>query len=363
VPVAAKKSTFPLALILGLLLILLLLLGGGTAFALTSGFGLLPKPSPTATVTVAKPTAEATIQPTSTSTAVPPSPTAAPTGSSTPDAVGTQLKSIQETQSAIQASVATATPTNTPNLTATAAACTYDYKLSGQQPDDGKSVVVAIKTTKVLTLTNTGVCAFQPGTVLSETTINTGFTPISFTVPTAAPQATAVVSFDWPGRKSPGTLSRSFLMLDPQLTPIGQPLTFTLKYILGATPIPPATATNPPPAATNTPAVTGLVHVFLGHVSNCRYVGDSGGDYECTAVVTYEGGGGGPFTVSVDNVNSQHINPGQTITIEIRERRCHIWIHTINLFDDASGTGISESRTFDPAANASLFPGGSCTVP
>ena len=62
-----------------------------------------------------------------------------------------------------------------------------------------------------------------------------------------APQATGDVLFTVPGRKSVGTVSHAFVMLNPQHTPIGQPITFTLKYILGATPIPPATATQPPP--------------------------------------------------------------------------------------------------------------------
>ena len=360
--VVAKKSGFPIALLIGLILILLLLIGGGVAFALTSGFGLLAKPIPTATATtVASPTA--TAQPSSTSTTVLPSPTPLPTGSSTPDSIATQFKSIQETQSAIQASVATATPTNTPNLTATAAACTYDYSLSGQQPEDGKTVVVNLKTTKVLTITNTGVCAFQPGTVLSETALNAGFSPISVTVPTAAPQATAVVSFDWPGRKSPGTLSRSFVMLDPKLTPIGQPITFTLKYILGATPIPAATATNPPPAATDTPpAAAGLTDVGPAAIVACKYQGQNNMDYNCTIRLTYAGGSG-RMTLSLDGQQVTAFQAGEAAFFNVISRRCTARPYNLTLVDDGTNTQISKNYFFDPASNASSFPGGGCTVP
>ncbi len=360
-PITVQKSSFPIGLVLVLLLLLVLLVGAGTAFALTGGFGLLPKASPTATATVPSPTA--TAQPTSTSTTVPPSPTLPPAGSATPDAIGTQLKSIQETQSAIQASVATATPTNTPNLTATAVACTYDYQLSGQQPDDGKTVVVNLKTTKVLTITNTGLCAFQPGTMLSETVINTGFTPVSITVPTAAPKATAVVSFDWPGRKSPGTLSRSFVMLDPKLTPIGQPLTFTLKYILGATAIPPATATNPPPPATDTPpASAGLTDVGPAAIVGCKYQGQNNMDYNCTIRLTYAGGSG-RMTLSLDGQQVTAFQAGQSAFFNVISRRCTARPYNLTLVDDGTNTQISKNYFFDPAGNASSFPGGGCTLP
>jgi hypothetical protein len=363
-PVAAKRSGIPIALVIGFLILALLALGGGVAFAFTGGFGLLPKPSPTVVVASATTTATATIQPSSTSTTVLPSATLPPAGSATPDLIATQLKSIQETQSAIQASVATATPTNTPNLTATAAACTYGYKLAGQQPDDGKSVVVAIKITKVLTLTNTGVCPFQPGTVLSETSLNASFTPISFTVPTAAPQATAVVSFDWPARKTPGSLSRSFVMLDPKLTPIGQPLTFTLKYILGATPIPPPTATNPPPAATDTPAPSAnkLTDLYPASYISCSYVGDNHIDYLCSAILG-RAGGVGPFTLYVSDQRIGSFQPGEAIHYDIRWRRCGVANYSVRLVDDGSVSEFSKGLVFDPAGNASLFPGGGCTPP
>ena len=245
----------------------------------------------------------------------------------------------------------------------TAAACTYDYKLSGQQPEDGKSVVVNIKITKVLTITNTGACPFQPGTVLSETTINSAFTPISFTVPTAAPQATAVVSFDWPGRKTPGTLSRAFVMLDPKLAPIGRPMTFTLKYILGATPVPPPTATNPPAPATNTPpASAGLTDVGPAAVVACKYQGQNDMDYNCTIRLTYAGGSG-RMTLSLDGQQVTAFQAGEGVFFNVVSRRCTPRPYNLTLVDDGTNSQVSKNYFFDPAANAGSFPGGGCILP
>jgi len=363
VPLAppASRGASRLGLVAVLIIILLLLLAAGTAFAFTGGFGLLAKPAATATQFI--PTTTATTAPTSTATSAPAATPTVPAGSPTPDRVSTQLASIQETQSAIQASVASATPTNTPNQTATAAACTFDYAVSTQQPDDGKTLVVGTNVSKTVTISNTGVCAYLPGTVISETTTIAGSQSITASVPAIAPQATGDVTFNWPGRKSAGTTTRAFVMLGPNNAAIGQPLTLTLKYIPGATAVPPPTDTPAAPAATDTPpAPAGLTDIYLRSVTDCRYVGDSNMDYQCTGVLGYVGGVG-PFTVSVDGANSQHFDIGQTITFAIRSRRCTLWVHTVSLFDDGTTTGKSKPQTFNPAANGSLFPGGACTLP
>jgi predicted Ser/Thr protein kinase len=352
-----RRFAIGLFAVVGLLLLLLLLAGG--AFAFTGGFGLLNHPAATNTEFVATSTG----LPSATSTTIPSPSATLPTGSATPDRVGTQLSSLQETQAAIQAAVASPTASNTPDLTATAAACSYDYQLAGQQPEDGHAVLVNAKTTKTLTLKNTGTCPFQPGTVLSETTrLSTPPAAISVTVPAIAPGATGDVAFDWPGRKSVGQAVRVFKLLGPDLLVIGQPVTLTLKYILASTPIPLATATNPPPAATDTPpAPAGLTDIYIQSVTGCHYVGDTSMDYQCTGILG-QVGGVGPFTVSVDGTNSQHVDVGQTITFVIRARRCTQWIHTINLFDDGTKTEKDKPQSFDPGGNGSLFPGGACTV-
>jgi hypothetical protein len=359
-PPPAKESRLPIALlaVVGVLLLLLFLAGG--AFTFTGGFGLFNKPAATSTPLSA--TNTATAQPSSTVTTAAPSPTAL-AGPPTPDHIATQFASIQQTQAAIQAAVASPTPTHTPDLTATAAACTYDYHLAGQQPEDGKTLVVGTKISKTLTIANTGLCAFKPGTVLSETSAVAGSAALTLSVPAIAPKATGDVSFDWLGRKTAGSVSRSFVMFGPSKTLIGLPITLTLKYVPGATPVPLATATVPPPAATDTPPPpAGLTDIYISRVTDCRYVGDTSSDYQCTGILGFVGGIG-PFTVSVDGTNSQHFDMGQTLTFAIRSRRCTLWIHTVTLLDDGTQSAMSKQQSFDPNANGGLFPGGACTVP
>jgi hypothetical protein len=105
-----------------------------------------------------------------------------------------------------------------------------------------------------------------------------------------------------------------------------------------------------------------LSDIYIRNVTDCHYVGDSAMDYQCTGILGYVGGIG-PFTVSVDNTDSHHVDVGQTITFAIRGRRCTLWVHTINLFDDGTQSGKSKQQSFDPAAHGGLFPGGACTLP
>jgi hypothetical protein len=362
VPVT-ERHRFPMGLVaaLGVILLALLLVGG--AFAFTNGFGLLNRPAATSTPAPST----ATLAPSSTAT--PPPTATVPEGSATPDRVGTQLASLQDTQAAIQAGLATATPTNTPDLTQTQAACTYGYSVSAQEPEDNKALPVNSNISKTLTLLNTGTCPFEPGTVFTQTNAVAPASPITAAMPAIDPNATGTVALHWPGRKTPGDIVRVFEMLDPDGLPIGEPITFTQRYII-VTPVPPAATRTPvPPPATVTPAVPdtatpggGLTALFLSGVTGCSYVGDTQMDYACVGIVG-QSGGIGPFTVSVDGANGRHVDVGQTITINIVGRRCTAWAHTINLFDDGTQTGISNAQFFDPTAHGNLFPGGSCTVP
>ncbi|MEP7358988.1 MAG: serine/threonine-protein kinase, partial [Anaerolineales bacterium] len=227
----AERRRFPTGLLVGLGLLLLLLVGGGLAFAFTNGFGLLNRPA--ATATPAPATSTATLAPSSTVTSLPTA--TVPAGSATPDRVGTQLASLQETQAAIQAAVASATASNTPDLTQTQAACTYGFSLASQQPDDKKSIPVNSTISKTLTLLNTGTCPFEPGTVLTETNAVAAVPPITATVPAIQPQATGAVAFNWPGRKSAGEVVRVFEIHGPDNAVIGDPITLTLRYIVAAT--------------------------------------------------------------------------------------------------------------------------------
>ncbi len=363
VPVAEGRR-FPMGLVAALGTILLLLLLAGGAFAFTNGFGLLNRPAATDTPA---PTGTATIA--ASTTASPPPTATVPEGSATADRVGTQLASLQDTQAAIQAGLASATPTNTPDLTQTQAACTYGYAVSAQEPEDNKALPLNSNISKTLTLLNTGTCPFEPGTVLTQTNAVAPAAPITAIVPAIEPNATGIVALNWPGRRTAGEIVRVFVMLSPDAIVIGDPITLTQRYIV-VTPVPPAATRTPvPPPATETPAVPptatpggGLTALFLSGVTGCRYVGDTQMDYACIGIVG-QSGGIGPFTVSVDGANSRHVGVGETITINIVGRRCTAWAHTINLFDDGTQTGISNAQFFDPASNGGLFPDGGCTLP
>ena len=366
---AVKQSHFPTALVAVLAAIILLLLLAGGAFALTSGFGLFAaRPAPTNTALSPTTTSTATPTPSSPATLAP-SPTV-PSGSATPDRVSTTIASLQQTQAAqqqteaaIQASVASATPTNTPNLTATAAACTYDYQLAGQQPEDGKTLTVGTKISKTLTISNTGLCAYKPGTVLSETSALAGTLPISVSVPAIAPLATDDVLFTWVGRKTAGSMVRSFVVVGPGRVVIGQPVTLTLKYVFAATAVPLATDTPPPPPATDTPpAAAGLTDVSPGAIIGCVYQGQNNMDYNCTIRLSYTGGSG-RMTLSLDGQQVTAFQAGQAAFYNVVSRRCTLRPYSLSLVDDGTNTQVGKSYSFDPASNAGSFPGGHCILP
>jgi predicted Ser/Thr protein kinase len=356
----ARKSSLPLGLIAALIVIILLLVVAVGAFAATGGFGLLAKPA--ATNTQVSATSTTTAAPSATPTLLAPSATV-PAGSPTPNQVASQLAALEETQAAIQAAVASATPTGTPNQTATAAACTFDFQVSTQQPADGQTLNVGSNITKTLTLSNTGLCAYKPGTILSETTKLAGSPAITVSVPAIAPQATGDVAFSWPGRKSAGSTVRGFVMRDPSGTAIGQPLTLTLKYVQAATAVPLATDTPVPPAATDTPAVStaGLTDVGPAAVIACKYQGQNNMDYNCTIKLTYAGGTG-RMTLSVDGQPGQSFQAGESAFYNIISRRCTPRPYNLNLVDDGTNSQVSKNYYFDPKSNGAKFPGGNCTL-
>ncbi|MCC7360245.1 MAG: protein kinase [Anaerolineales bacterium] len=355
-PAPAKgRSLAPvLAVILALLLLVVI---GGVGFALTGGFGMLTR---AATETVAPTRTDTPTSPPPSNTA--PAPTATVNDSTaTPDAVSTQLAAIELTQQALQQAVATATPTNTPDLTATFAACTWDYALSAQTPADGATLTVPAGVQKKITLQNTGLCAFPNGTLLVETNLPAGAPPMTVTVPNVAPNGTTELSFDWPGRKSAGTTVRTFELRQPGDLLIGQPLTLTLKYAAAATqrPAATATATQAPPTATT--AAVGLTDVYPAqYVTPCQYV-NGGMDYNCTVKLGWVGGSG-RLTLYVDGLQVATANPGESLFYNIVSRRCLPKAYGLRLVDDGSVTQISKDFYFDPAANGSLFEGGSCTT-
>jgi len=84
-------------------------------------------------------------------------------------------------------------------------------------------------------------------------------------------------------------------------------------------------------------------------------------DYNCTVKLGWVGGSG-RMTLYVDGLQIGAFNPGESIFYNIISRRCLPKPYSLRLVDDGSLTQISKDFYFDPASNASLFPGGSCTV-
>jgi hypothetical protein len=362
-PKPARRWLMPVLALVAVLFVVGVV--GGGAFAFTGGFGFLGN----ATETVAPTRTETLVAFTATNPPPPsetaPAPTATVDGSTpTPNAVETQLASIQQTQAAIQAAVASPTPSNTPDLTATFAACTYDYGLAGQDPPDNRQLTTRTAISKTLTLRNTGTCAFPEGAVISETNLAANAAPFTVTVPAIAPEATGEVRFHWPGLNSPGTSTRSFVLLGLDSLPIGQPMTFTLRYVASATQAPPpsATPTLAPPTAT-TPA-GGLTDIFPSAFIGCSYQGDGNMDYNCTVKVGWSGTGLGRMTLYLDGIQvGEGFQATESKFYNIVSRRCLPRAYSIRLVDDATLTQIQRDFFFDPSANGSLFPGGGCTLP
>ena len=333
-------------------LVLLLGLGGlGFIFTSTGGFGLLNPAAATATPTI---TAAPSLSPTFTE----PAATATIAATGTPDLAATADRATLE---ALVQALATATPSNTPDLTQTAQACAYNYELKEQAPPDGQRLFVNAKTTKVITLTNSGTCTFPAGTVLSETTTTGSNAPATIDVPAVEPGASAQVSFEWVGPRQSGPQTRAFELRLPDGRVLGQ-LTFSFTYVVPATVAPTATRTNTPASVKPTPAVSGVTDVYPAGYVGCVYQGENAMDYSCTARLGISGGRG-PFTVYVDQQRIGFFQPGEPISYFIVSRRCFPRIYNIRVVDDGTNTQVSRDHSFLPEQHPGLFPGGGCTLP
>jgi hypothetical protein len=360
-PAGARRLPMPLFAAAGVL-VLILVLGGG-AFAFTGGFGLLP--GPTDTVAPTRTAAVAAVSETPAFVATP-APTATRDNSTpTPDLVNTQLASLQQTQAALQAAVASPTPSSTPDLTATAAACVFDFALLDQQPPDGRTLTVGAGTTKLLTLRNTGTCGFPEGTLLTEVNRPAGAEAFFVRVPVVAPEATIEVSFEWPGRRQPGQMLRVFELRRPGDLTIGLPLSFTYSYVPAATqraaPTPTPVLPTQPPAPPTRPAA-GLTDLYPEAYVGCAYQGEGSMDFNCTVKLGWVGGSG-RMTLYVDGQQIGAFSPGESMFYNIVSRRCLAKAYNLRLVDDGTLTQISKDFYFDPGGNGGLFPGGACTLP
>lgn len=354
---APEERKLPMPLIIGGVvgaLVLLVCLGA----LLTGGFGLFP--AATATLNP-----EVTGSPAKTS-AVEPGGTGTPgesnEGTPTPNLIATERAANQMTLDAIIVAIATHTPTGTPDATQTAAACVFDYALAAQNPADGRTIGVGIRTTKSLTIENTGSCDFPAGTMFSETSQLPNVTPVALELDDLEPEETQEVSFDWAGLRQSGTMTRVFGIYLPTGLQVGEPLTLTLKYTVFATATPVPTATpNIPPSPTRGAALT---RVYPQSIIGCNYV-NAGMDYDCTVRILWEGGTG-RMTLYYEGTQVDTYDPsvpGDSLIIHVINRRCFLKAYSLLLIDDGSNTQATGSYTIDPARDAGSFPNGSCTLP
>jgi hypothetical protein len=143
---------------------------------------------------------------------------------------------------------------------------------------------------------------------------------------------------------------------------VGDPLTFSFRYAVIATPTLPPPPTPTPAPVTPTSAVSGLTDVYPASVIGCVYQGANNMDYNCTFRLGYSGGVG-PFTLYYEGQRIGFFQPGETMYYNVIGRRCSPASYNIRLVDDGSITQVSKGFFFDPSNAASAFPGGQCTVP
>ncbi|MDX1993776.1 MAG: protein kinase [bacterium] len=184
---ARRGANWPLLLLLTLLFIGLL--SGGYVFGTRQGIitpiGFEPSDTPTATAT-ATPTPTSTAIPTSTPTNTPTAtvtatatvtetPTPSLTLTSTLTATSTEVPTATvpaptETTTAVVAVTANQTATRDAQLTATYEACTFDYAIIEQDPEegeDGPEITTNTAYTRTITLLNTGTCEWARNTSLT----------------------------------------------------------------------------------------------------------------------------------------------------------------------------------------------------
>jgi serine/threonine-protein kinase len=342
------RPALPITPAVAIIAVLLILgVGGG---ALYFGGALGPKASPTPLPTSTQP-------PATQAPLITPSATSQP-ATETPNSVATQLAILQATQQAI---LATPTFSPSPDLTQTALACTYAYKISAQDPPDGRTLAVNSRPiSKTVTLENTGTCAFPDGTQLVEVNLPTSAAPQSVTVEQIEPGDNAPVAFNWPALKAVGTTTRTWELHLPDGTVVGEALTFTFKYAVISTPTPPLPPPPTPAPVTPTSAAAGLTSIYPASVIGCVYQGTNNMDYNCTFRLGYSGGVG-PFTLYYEGQRIGFFQPGETMYYNVVGRRCFVAVYNLRLVDDGSVTQVSTGFQFDPNSAASAFPGGQCT--
>ena len=246
----------------------------------------------------------------------------------------------------------------TPNLTATVAACDYDYELVAQDYDPayelspGKFYVpIRAAFTAFITVRNTGECDWERSTALVYTEGERFNAPESVPIPyiiRVGEEHTFEIAMQAPPRNRPAT--GVWELRTPAGFLVGAPIEITIyAYYTSGAPSQPTTVSGTPPGGD-----AGGSLQFSYYFTGCQYDGQ---DFVCTAVVD-PSGGAPPYTVTSSSGNATTAAP---YAVQIRNRRCGSFAYTLSVTDSAGGTAQQE-RWFDVEGFANLFPEGVCSV-
>jgi WD40 repeat protein len=251
--------------------------------------------------------------------------------------------------------------TPTPNLTATIAACDYDYAVVSQRYEPSSELFpgkfyIPIRQDFVafIRVRNTGECEWERFSELAYVSGEGFGAPESISVPIIV-SVGEEFTFEIPMHAPPRNIEHTgeWVLRTPGGLPIGLPLKIT---IFAYDPREPATIATPVERAeaTLTPSEGGGALGFTPSVSECGYAGD---DFVCSVFVN-PGGGVPPYTVS-SSFGSTAV--GAPYVVQVRNRRCISFAYSISVTDRA-GSVTRQDLWFDPTLEASAFPDGACSL-
>ncbi len=253
--------------------------------------------------------------------------------------------------------------TPTPDMTATVAACDYDYELVSQTYDPAFELspgqfYIRIRRpfTAFITVRNTGECDWERSTALVYAGGERFNAPESVPIPSivrVGEEYTLEIPLQAPPRNRPHT--GVFELRTPAGFLVGQPIEITIYayYDSGSGGVSPTQA--PGGSATPvTPSGGGEPLQFSFFVNGCAYAGT---DFVCDITVNPTGGAP-PYTVSSNLGGTASSAP---YIVPVRSRRCVSFAYTLSVTDSAGGFARQE-LWFDVEGYASAFPGGLCTT-
>jgi serine/threonine protein kinase len=218
--------------------LLIIIIGGGYGFGVSQGyipplsFSAIAAPTETPTETLAPtetPTPTETASPTPTAEpSVTPSPTEIPTITPTPTITLTPSVTLTHTPDATQTQFQRTVVAE--QMTATAAACTFDYAIVEQDPEDNDFFLVNSDYVREITLLNTGTCPWEPNTSLtyvSGESFNAG--PRIFIRNRVEVGANTILTFEGRTPANGGELSGVWELRTPGQLPIGDRLEIGIR--------------------------------------------------------------------------------------------------------------------------------------